>query len=89
MEDHAALLERVIGVLRESLGLSENQRIDAKTRLLQAGLTLDSVALLEFVMALEEAFHCEIDDSEINSLRFASVGAVADFMESTLAGAES
>ena len=50
---------------------------------------VDSVALLEFVMALEEAFHCEIDDSEINSLRFASVGAVADFMKSTLAGAES
>ena len=89
MEGRAALLERVIGVLRKSLGLSEDERVDAETKLLRAGLTLDSVALLEFVMALEDAFHCEIEDDEIDPLRFGSVGVVAEFMHSKLAGAES
>lgn len=87
MEDGASLLEQVIGVLRKSLGLSEDQRIDAETKLLRGGLTLDSVALLEFVMALEDAFHCEIEDDEIDPLRFASVGVVEAFMQSKLAGA--
>ncbi|MBW2236196.1 MAG: acyl carrier protein [Deltaproteobacteria bacterium] len=86
MEGRAALLEPVIGVLRRSLGLSEDQRIDAETKLLRAGLTLDSVSLLEFVMALEDAFHCEIEDDEIDPLRFGSVGVVAEFMQSKLAG---
>jgi acyl carrier protein len=89
MEDRAALLEKVIGVLRKSLGLTKDQRIDAETKLLRAGLTLDSVALLEFVMALEDTFRCEIEDDEIDPLRFASVGVVTKFMESKLAGAES
>ena len=89
MEDRVVLLERVVGVLRKSLGLSEDQRIDAETKLLHAGLTLDSVALLEFVMALEDAFHCEIEDDEIDTLHFESVGVVAEFMQSKLAGAGS
>jgi len=80
------LLERVVGVLRKSLGLSEDQRIDAETKLLRAGLTLDSVALLECVMALEDAFHCEIEDDEIDPLHFGSVGVVAEFMQSKLTG---
>lgn len=89
MEDGATLLERVIGVLRMSLGLPEDQRVNAETKLLHAGLTLDSVALLEFVMALEDAFHCEIEDDEIDPLRFESVSVVAEFIESKLGGAGS
>ena len=89
MEHEAALLEQVIGVLRKSLGLSDEQRVGAETKLLRAGLTLDSVALLEFVMALEETFHCEIEDDEIDPLRFGSLGAVAQLMQSKLAGAGS
>lgn len=89
MEHEAALLEQVIGVLRKSLGLSDDQRVGAETKLLRAGLTLDSVALLEFVMALEETFHCEIEDDEIDPLRFASVGVVTEFMQNKLAGADS
>lgn len=86
MEHEAALLEQVIGALRKSVGIPEDQRIEAHTRLLRAGLSLDSVALLEFVMGLEAAFHCEIEDDEIGEFRFASVGAVAKFMQCKLAG---
>jgi acyl carrier protein len=87
MEHGAALLERVVGVVRKSLGLAEDQHIDAETQLLGAGLTLDSVALLELVMALEDAFPCRIEDEEIDALHFASVGAATELLRGKLAGA--
>ncbi len=83
-QDRNDLPGRVIRVLRESQSLPEAQPIDSTTRLLKAGLGLDSVAVLEFVMALEADFDCRIEDEEIAPRCFATVGAVVEFIGSKL-----
>jgi acyl carrier protein len=51
---------------------------------LKAGLGLDSVAVLEFVIALEAEFDCQIDDDEMALRWFATVSAVMELMEKKL-----
>jgi acyl carrier protein len=75
--DDGDALARVVRVLRDCHGIPASQAIDGDTRLVRGGLGLDSVAVLEFVMALEEAFGLAIADEEMAAENFASVGAVA------------
>lgn len=80
--DSDELVAAVIRVLRESQSLSGAEPIESRTRLLKAGLGLDSVAVLEFVIALEAEFDCRIDDEEISPRWFASVGAAVELIRS-------
>lgn len=80
------LLDRVIRVLRQTQALSEAQPLDAATPLLQAGLALDSVSLLDFVLALEREFDCELDDGDLTRERFATLGAAAELIRARVAG---
>lgn len=56
------------------------------------GLGLDSVDALELVVALEKAFDLKIDSQEIGKEAFASIAALADYVDtrkgSARAGAE-
>ena len=88
MDVAPSCLERVIRILRETLSLREADPVDAHTRLVGEGLTLDSVALLDLVLALERAFECEIDDAEITPQAFATVGSAAELVAAKLAGAD-
>ena len=85
MEARDELPSAVIRVLRRTQSLPDDFPIDADTRLLRAGLGLDSVAVLEFVMGLEDEFGCRIDDDEMSPRWFSSVGAVIGFLERKLA----
>jgi acyl carrier protein len=49
------------------------------------GLGLDSVDALELVVALEKAFGVKIDSHEIGKEAFASIAALADYVESRTA----
>ena len=84
MHDQTELLTTVIRVLRDSQSLPEEQPIGSDTRLLKAGLGLDSVAVLEFVIALEAEFDCQIDDDEMALRWFATVSAVMALMKEKL-----
>ena len=46
-----------------------------------AGLGLDSVDALELVVALEKAFDLKVDSQEIGKEAFASIAALADYVD--------
>ena len=71
-------------VLQKSQPLPEGLRLGSGTVLMEDGLNFDSVALLEFVIALEGEFGLEIDDDEINADAFRTVGAAAALVASKL-----
>ena len=59
--------------------------IDIETPLLSSGLDLDSVAVLELILAVESEFGIEFKDEELSVALFDSVGALARAIEAKLA----
>jgi acyl carrier protein len=85
----AATLQRVIRIIVSATGLSPEQRLDASTPLIGAGIALDSVAVLELLVALEKEFKIEADPEELRRANaLATVGALADFVESKAKASE-
>lgn len=78
------VVPQVIRVLQQSQPLPAGVRLQSGTVLMEGGLNFDSVALLEFVIALEAEFGCEIDDSEITGGAFRTVGTASELIESKL-----
>lgn len=69
--------EKMREVISETIGCEmESVTREAK---LEADLGADSLAAMELVMALEEAFDCEIDDADLD--QFKTVGDLADYLE--------
>lgn len=83
-----ALLEQVVGVVRQSQRLAADERLDASTQLVDAGLSLDSVAVLELLLALEKHFACRIEDREVTTANFQTIGSVTELVRRKLAEAE-
>ena len=73
-----AITERVVGVVRRSVEIPEGAAIGADTVLAGGGLGLDSVAILELALALEEEFGCRLGEADFAPPRFRTIGAVAD-----------
>lgn len=73
--------EKLREVVSETVGCD----IEKVTReaTLEEDLGADSLAAMELVMALEEAFEVEIDDTELD--QFKTVGDLADYIENKLA----
>ena len=69
--------EKLTEVVSETIGCD----IEKVTReaTLEGDLGADSLAAMELVMALEEAFDCEIDDTALD--QFKTVGDLADYLE--------
>ena len=51
------------------------------------GLGLDSVDALELVVALEKAFDLKVDSQEIGKEAFASIAALADYVDARVGSA--
>ena len=69
--------EKMREVISETVGCDlEKVTREAK---LEEDLGAVSLAAMELVMALEEAFDCEIDDAELD--QFKTVGDLADYLE--------
>jgi acyl carrier protein len=58
--------------------------ITSSVALVGGGLALDSVALLEFVVGVEEEFEIFLDDSELTIEHFESLNALARYVETLL-----
>jgi threonine synthase len=80
------VFDRVRRVLVEQNHLPTDMRIDSETRLVEGGLALDSVALLEFSLALEREFGCRISEKELTPQHFATAGTVANLMRGKISG---
>lgn len=77
---------RVIELVRSSQRLPPDEPLGADAFLLERGLALDSVALLELMLALEEGFELRIEDHELTRENFETVAALAQLIDRKLAG---
>ena len=78
--------ESVCDVLRTTLGLG-HAPLDAETALLGSLPELDSMAVVNLLLALEERFGITVYDDEISARHFATVGTLSAFVRAKLAGA--
>jgi acyl carrier protein len=73
---------RLRQVLRRSVSQPiDPARITADTVLLGQGLGLDSVAMLEFIVGIEQEFGLELDESRITPQGLRTFGALARMIE--------
>jgi acyl carrier protein len=72
---------RLSKVLLERLGDRVTaEEIQSDVPLVKDGLGLDSVALLEFVVGLEEEFDLMLDDSAVTIEHFRTLGSLAAYL---------
>ncbi len=69
--------DKMCEVVSETVGC-ELEKVTREATL-EEDLGADSLAAMELVMALEEAFECEIDDADLD--QFKTVGDLADYLE--------
>ena len=81
------ILKEVNELLDDTLNLG-GRAVDftQATPLLGAVPELDSMAVVTLITALEQRFGILVDDDDIDGATFATVGALADFVRSKLAG---
>ncbi|MCR5279064.1 MAG: acyl carrier protein [Lachnospiraceae bacterium] len=71
------MLDKVIDIIRNQLGL-EDAEIDEDTNF-KDDLGVDSLDLLELVMAFEEEYNIELNPEELEDIQ--TVGDVLDFIK--------
>jgi acyl carrier protein len=77
-------IHQVCQILRSTLGLGEIP-LNEDTQLLGSLPELDSMAVANLILALEQHFGFEVQDDEISARHFAKVGTLSDFVEAKLA----
>lgn len=84
-----ATLQRVVQRIVTVTGGGAEQHLEASTPLVGGGLALDSAAVLELLVALEQEFRVRIDPDELRQANgLATVGALSDFVESKARGVD-
>ena len=58
------------------------EEIDDNVSLFEEGLGFDSIAIVEFIFAIEKHFDIEFDDSELDTQYFSSLQILADLISS-------
>ncbi|NGZ87114.1 acyl carrier protein [Duganella aceris] len=77
-------IHQVSQVLRSTLGLGR-MPLSEDTLLLGSLPELDSMAVANLILALEQQFGFEVRDDEISASHFATVGSLARFVQTKLA----
>ena len=78
--------ERVVEILRDTLQLGDRANSLTPSSQLLGGLPeFDSMAVVSVVTMLEDEFGISVDDDELSSDVFATVGSLASFLEKKLA----
>lgn len=78
------VLNDVVEVIRNSVNLHhmDPSRFSAETSLREGGLELDSVDILEVIVAVEHKFGVKVDDAEMGKKYFRTIGTIADLVQS-------
>ena len=78
MSTHTEIVETLKQILADEmdLGLVRDQ-IDATVPLLEEGLGLDSIVIVELIASVEERFDFEFQDSDLREANFESLEALA------------
>jgi acyl carrier protein len=79
----APTLNEVVDVIRNSVNLHhlEPSRFTPETSLREGGLELDSVDMLEVIVAIEHKFGVKVEDAEMGKKYFRTIGTVADLVQ--------
>ena len=79
----APTLNEVVEVIRNSVNLHhlEPSRFTPDTSLREGGLELDSVDMLEVIVAIEHKFGVKVEDAEMGKKYFRTIGTVADLVQ--------
>ncbi len=78
--------QEVIKTLRSALSLDDARLpLDSQSPLLGSIAELDSMAVVTVLTMLEERFGMVIDDDEVDSRTFATVGHLVSFVQGKLA----
>ena len=79
----SATLKRVVAVIRSATGVGNDEVLDSSTPLVGAGISLDSVAVVELLVALEKEFDIEIPGRLLLEAKaFRTIGTLVQFIES-------
>jgi acyl carrier protein len=79
----AATLAEVKEVLVTTLGLDDRaDGLQPSTELLGGLPEFDSMAVVEVIVAIEQRFGLQIDETDLTSDIFETVGSLADFVDS-------
>ncbi|MBM4042152.1 MAG: acyl carrier protein [Planctomycetes bacterium] len=83
----SAPLDRVVRVLGEAVGLADTAAIGPDTPLVGGGLSLDSVAVLELLVGLENEWGVELDpDALLEADALRTVGTLAAYLDGRAKG---
>ncbi len=83
----AATVDRVVRVLNEAAGVDRGAAIGPETPLVGAGLSLDSIAVLELLVGLENEFGVELDpDGLLKANALCTVGSLAGYLDALAKG---
>jgi len=82
MKNKEALIKEISSLIVTSVNLHhiDASTLTAETPLTQGGLGLDSVDILEVVVAIEQHFHVRIKNAEMGRKYFSSIGSIAEFV---------
>lgn len=88
INDKEKLCEFLKKMIIDTLKLEDitAEEIDNEEPLFREGLGLDSIDALELVVAIEKIFNVIIEDEDIGKKAFASVNALAVFIQHQLSG---
>ena len=82
MDTGTGLIDDVIDVVATTLGIEDREpRLTEASELLGSLAELDSMAIVELIVALEDRFGFEVDEDDITGDVFESVKSLAAFVE--------
>lgn len=84
MSTNPAVFNEVISVIRNSVNLHhlEDSRFTPETSLREGGLELDSVDILEIIVAVEHHFKVKVSDAEMGKRYFRTLGTITELVQS-------
>ncbi|MGH8547088.1 MAG: acyl carrier protein [Methylococcales bacterium] len=75
------VIDRLKHIIAEQLDVNIGlQDIDADAPILEGGLGLDSIAIVEFITAIEESFGIQFADDDLNLKPFQNLVTLAKFI---------
>lgn len=77
------LKDELLDVVTEAVNMKNLDRstITSETPIMVEGLALDSIDILEVVIALEKKYGIKIENNQTSREMFKSVGALADYVQ--------
>ena len=82
MDTTTSTVDEVKALVAETLGIVDRLgSLDASTGLLGEMPELDSMAVAELVTAIEDKFGFEIDDADVTTDMFETIGTLTAFVE--------